>query len=157
MLSHVSTPANLRNSRVCVAKRGFQHLQTPPTLFKHNLTSVGAFDQEGQKVQVGAGLENAHDVIYTSYKHGVVAGRARDSGWNACSPAFLVCHHVFYHVCYSSVRMSQGLILLTSREWYRCGEPGSDPSPRESSLGRKLSESDLVVSMSGNVLTFLLV
>jgi len=31
------------------------------------------------------------------------------------------------------------------------------PSPRESSLGRKLSESDLVVSMSGNVLTFLLV
>ena len=116
MLSHMSTPVNLRNSRVCVTKCGFQHLQTPPTLFKHNLTSVGAFDQEGQKVQVGASLKNAHNVIYTLYKHGVVAGQARDSDWNACSLAFLVCHHIFYCVCYSSVRMSQGLILLTSQE-----------------------------------------
>jgi len=151
MLLHMSTCANLRNSRVCVAKCGFQHLQTPPTLFKHNLASVGAFDQEGQKVQVGASLKNTHNVIYTLYKHAVVAEQAGDSGWNACSLALLVCHHVFYHVCYSSVRTSQGLILLTSREWYQRGEPGSDPVP-ESHLWEESSVS-LILSFQLQVMS----
>ena len=52
------------------------------THFEHDLGDVGAFGLEGQKLQVGASLENPHnDVICTSCKHAVVAERAGDSGW----------------------------------------------------------------------------
>lgn len=74
------------------------------THFEHDLGDVGAFGLEGQKLQVGASLENPHDdVICTSCKHAVVAERAGDSGWNACSPACLVYSHFSHHIYYSSL------------------------------------------------------
>lgn len=81
-----------------------------PLLFKRDSAGVRAFCFEGQTVQVGSNLENAHDgVIRDLYKHAVAAERAGDLGWNAGSLACLVCHRVSHHIYYSFVGMPQGL------------------------------------------------
>ena len=69
-----------------------------------------AFDFEGQTVQLGTSLENAHDgMICDLYGHVTVAEWAGDLGWNACPPACLVCRLVSHHIYYSSVGRPQGL------------------------------------------------
>jgi len=85
-----------------------------PEFTDHHLTDsptdADAFDFEGQTVQLGASLKNAHNgVIRDSYGHATVAERAGDSGWNACPPACLVCRLVSHHIYYLSVGRPQGL------------------------------------------------
>jgi len=69
-----------------------------------SLAGVGAFDFEGQTVQVSTSLENTQDgVIHDSYGHATVTKQAGSSGWNARWPVCLVCrlvsHHIYYLLC----------------------------------------------------------
>ena len=104
------------------------------THFEHDLGNVGMRGLEGQKLQVCASLENAHDdVIRTSCKHAVVAERAGDSGWIACSPACLVyfhfSHHAYItHLCRKKNRSISSFVKLSGLNspylvGCRCAQP----------------------------------